>query len=204
MAKSDLVDPETRPESDTAQGNERDPDPHLDFEGDPTREVLQRSELRALWLQMAGNPSLPARYELTEHGELVVHGPPSSKHDDILEFVASEIRYQLGGLCIPNVPMLTGAGVRVPDLLWISTERHSEVLTQHPLEFCPSLLVTVLSPATRSVEVNHRCNAYLSAGAREVIIISPTGAVSYRRADGSHTTSDLGVTLNLDEALFVG
>jgi Uma2 family endonuclease len=174
----------------------------LEPDAETDRDELTRAELRALWNRLAEDPASPERYELTEHGELIVSPLPSNRHQAVIVAVSEQLKAQLGGLVIPSVSVLTSSGVRVPDIAWLPEARRHEPLRENPLERCPPLVVEVLSPGNRPFEVNHKTKAYLTAGAEEVVVVTTKGRVSYRRADGVHSTSALGVVLNLAPELF--
>jgi Uma2 family endonuclease len=66
----------------------------------------------------------------------------------------------------------------------------------------PALVVELLSPGNRKSEIAHKAAAYLAAGSREVVVMSPNGAVSYHRAEGSHVKSAMGVSLDPPREMF--
>ncbi|MCW7537950.1 Uma2 family endonuclease [Aquabacterium sp. A7-Y] len=160
--------------------------------------TLSPAALRRLWLQLAEQQDLPDRYELTEHGELVVSPKPTNRHQLLCAEVAFQLRTQLGGLAVVEAAVLTAAaGVRVPDVVWMPSERWKVVTTAEDLLEAPDLVVEVLSPGNRKTEVEHKVQAYLASGIREVIVIGLLGELDFHSCDGCRAASAFGVTLTL-------
>jgi Uma2 family endonuclease len=175
----------------------------LDFDDKTDRDVLTRDELRAFWHRLAADPKSPDRYELTEHGELIVGQRPTNRHQTVASVVASQVQQQLvAGQAMHCLSVITPAGVRVPDVAWVPDDRRAEVLQQDPLERCLPFVAEVLSPGNLPFEVNHKAKAYLAAGAQEVLVVGLKGQLSFRRADGAHATSALGLRLELPSDWF--
>ena len=65
--------------------------------------------------------------------------------------------------------MLTTIGVRVPDAVWLSDARRSDLLSRQPLTQAPEICVEVLSASNSQEELEGKTQAYLDAGAHEVI-----------------------------------
>lgn len=69
---------------------------------------------------------------------------------------------QLGDAVVPSIAVLTKtAGVRVPDLVWISKDRVEEAVAQDPMQLVPPLVVEVLSESDRWSVLAHKVRAYL-------------------------------------------
>lgn len=165
--------------------------------------ILSSSELHALWHQFAVDETLPDRYEITEHGELIMTPKPSNRHQLICAEVAFQLRTQLRGKAVVEAAVLTAsAGVRVPDVVWMPTERWNVVITESDLLEAPDLVVEVLSPGNRKAEVAHKLEAYLASGVREVVVIGLDGSVDFHRADGVHRQPVHSIKLELPSELF--
>ena len=170
------------------------------MQADTTRNAR---DLALIWRQFAQDESLPDRYELTEHGELVMSQSPTNRHQLLCAEIAFQLRTQLGGEAVVKAAVLTpSAGVRVPDVVWMPTARWAVVKTENDLLQAPDLVVEVLSPGNRRAEMAHKLAAYLASGIGEVIVVALDGTLSFHRADGVHAQSAFGVVLDLPVDLF--
>ena len=81
---------------------------------------LSRSELRRRWRQLADNPvvaAIPGKVELNEKGAIVV-SPPTFRHAFIQGFLIRELaRQRPEGTTLPECPVETEIGIRVPDVV---------------------------------------------------------------------------------------
>jgi len=165
--------------------------------------ILSSGELSKLWAEFAQDDQLPDRYELSEHGEVVMSPKPSNRHQVICAEIAYQLRTQLGGKAVPEAAVLTtSAGVRVPDVVWMPEDKWQVVTTNQDLLQSPDLVVEVLSPGNRQTEINHKIQAYLASGIQEVLVVGLTGTIEFYRQDGVHSSSVLNVTLSLPPHLF--
>lgn len=162
--------------------------------------ILSADALRALWKELGQDETLDEKYELTEHGELVMSAPATNRHQALCTLIAMQLQQRLGGTAIVEAAVLTpDAGVRVPDVSW--TPAPAGIANATLLER-PDLVVEVLSPGNRRTEIAHKVRAYLAGGVREVIVVALDGTIRYHRADGAHAESALGVRLELPSELF--
>ena len=165
--------------------------------------TLSAPELAQLWRQFAQDENLPDRYELTEHGELVMSPSPTNRHQRLCGLVATQLAQQLGGEAVVEPAVLTkNAGVRKPDVVWMPTARWNELTKDNDLLQAPDLVVEVLSPSNRRAEIAHKVRAYLASGITEVIVVALDGGIAFHRADGVHAQSAFSVKLDLPGALF--
>ena len=165
--------------------------------------TLSAKELKALWNQFAKDETLPDRYELTEHGELVMSPKPTNRHQLICAEVAFQLRAQLGGKAVSEAAVLTrSAGVRVPDVVWMPLERWAAVIKENGLIDAPELVVEVLSPGNRRAEIAYKVRAYLESGIHEVIVIGQKGKVEFHRSDGAHHSSSRPIELTIPSEFF--
>ena len=165
--------------------------------------ILSPDDLSKLWAELAQDEELPDRYELSEHGEVVMSPKPHNRQQLLCTQIALQIQTQLGGQAAVEVAVLTPtAGIRVPDVVWMPTEKWKVVATEEGLVQAPELVVEVLSPGNRQPEINHKIHAYLSSDIQEVLVVGLTGTLEFYRQDGVHTTSSLNITLTLPPHLF--
>lgn len=164
--------------------------------------VLSAHELEALWQDMARDERLVDPYELTEHGEIVISPRPTNRHQIACSMLSAQIQQQLGEMVVVEAAVLTKtAGVRVPDLVWMPSQRWSRAMAGGLVE-SPDLAVEVLSPGNRNAEISHKVRAYLDSGVREVLVVGLDGSMRYHRVDGVHTTSCFALAFTLPSELF--
>jgi Uma2 family endonuclease len=165
--------------------------------------ILSASELTELWRQCGQNDALPERYEMTEHGEVIMRPSPTNRHQRVCTAIAIQLQKQLGGEAVVEAAVLTrDAGVRIPDVVWMPAARWALLTPENDLLQAPELVVEVLSPDDRRTETPHKLRAYLASGTTEVLVVGLDGNLAFHRADGVHTHSSFGVTLALAPELF--
>lgn len=103
----------------------------------------------------------------------------------------------IDGGALSECPVLTGIGVRVPDVAWAS----SAFLATHgdatPYPSAPEICVEIVSPSSAEEEIRQKLAAYIASGAREVWIVSEDGSVRYFDAQGARKESAFNVRLAL-------
>ncbi|MCA9464648.1 MAG: Uma2 family endonuclease [Nitrospira sp.] len=167
-----------------------------------TQTILSPEELSTIWVELGQNEQLPDWYELTEHGELIMSPKPSNRHQRLCADIAFQLRQQLAGEAVIEAAVLTAtAGVRVPDVVWMPENRWKDLTPKNDLVQSPDLVVEVLSPGNRPTEINHKIQAYLASGIREVIVVSLQGHVEYHRKDGIHLKSAFDLPLTIPSHL---
>ena len=97
---------------------------------------------------------------------------------------------------------MTDRGVRVPDVVWMPTDRWDQVKGKTPLPFVPDVCVEVLSPGNNRAEISMKAGAYLRGGAKEVIVVGLRGEIEFFGPEGKRSQSALGVALDLPASLF--
>ncbi len=154
--------------------------------------VLARAQLGARWRELLDQPGLPHLFELDQYGELIEMNPPKTPHQRIVNALQRQIAAVMGGEALPGIGVLTSIGVRIPDVVW--QERWNN---EDPASPAPTICVEVLSPDNTRREIADKTNAYLEAGAHEVVIVETTGRIRYFGAEGERTASGLGLVLTL-------
>lgn len=162
--------------------------------------VTTREALSMRWAEIASDPllrELPYKIELNAYGKIEM-SPANNRHARLQGALAVELGRQLtdGGV-LTECPVLTGIGVRVPDVAWAS----SAFLATHgdatPYPAAPEICVEIVSPSNAEEEMQQKLAAYLAAGAREVWIVSEDGSVRYFDAQGARKESAFNVRLAL-------
>jgi Uma2 family endonuclease len=166
--------------------------------------LAENVDLTALWNEL-NDPTMRERYglteedryELTEHGEVVLTPRPTFWHQALIAAVMGQITDQLGGVALPEAPIRTRIGVRCPDVVWMPADRRAELRTAGPLQDAPPLVVEVLSPSNSKAEIAYKMLGYLGSGVSEVVIVARNGKITYCRTDGEHAHSVFGLQLAL-------
>ena len=85
------------------------------------------------------------------------------------------------GRALPETPVLTADGIKVPDVTWISAAYAQELEAKKPLvlERAPEICVEVLSPSNSSAEMDEKRALYFEAGALEVWICGLDGKMEF-------------------------
>ena len=78
---------------------------------------------------------------------------------------------------MPEVAILTSAGVKVPDVVWCSKEFLSNCWSDMVLLRAPEICVEVVSRSNSEKEMRDKVRRYLQAGSVEVWLVSEEGVV---------------------------
>ncbi len=146
------------------------------------------------------------RHEILD-GEHYVTASPSTRHQDVsvqlTTFLNLFIReHRLGKLySAPTDVVLSDHDVVVPDLVFISKARRAMV-TSSSIQGAPDLVVEILSPGTRRIDLGIKLERYESFGVREYWLVDPLReTVAVYRLEGERferaaelTASDVLVT----------
>lgn len=158
--------------------------------------------LVARWNELCRDPSLenlPYKIELNAWGKVEM-SPPSVGHARLQTEVAAQLREQLkDGVALTKCPVLTGIGVRVPDVVWASNRFRRQHKGSSPLPRAPEICVEVISPSNVEAEITEKTRAYLAAGAEEVWLVAETGKVRFIDASGEKPQSRFPLALTLPD-----
>jgi Uma2 family endonuclease len=161
---------------------------------------LSRAELRRRWDELADDPlvaAIPYKVELNEKGVIEV-SPPTTQHASLQFSVAYELRRQRPeGTTFTECPVETEIGMRIPDVVWASSEFIQAHGGEAQFRAAPDLCVEVLSPRNTRAEMAEKIAAYLAAGAREVWLVGENGAPEIYTNAGRVATSTLGFELRV-------
>ncbi|MFG0318939.1 MAG: Uma2 family endonuclease [Planctomycetota bacterium JB042] len=116
------------------------------------------------------------RYQIVE-GELFVNPAPIVKHQAVLLNLYAALRVRAereGGLCLasPIDVLLADDTVVQPDLVYLAKARRPAPDAKNLTE-APDLVVEVLSPSTRRLDVVRKRAVYAGHGVREFWIVDP-------------------------------
>jgi Uma2 family endonuclease len=133
------------------------------------------------WKQLLEDPTLnnlPYKIETNERGQLIL-SPVSKRHS----FLQSRIMMMLdqlleAGYAMPEVSILTSAGVRAADVAWASIE-HYDSEPEELFTKAPEICVEVWSPSNTLEEFEQKKRLYFEAGALEVWTCSRDGQMRF-------------------------
>jgi Uma2 family endonuclease len=160
---------------------------------------LSPTELKQRWLRLIDQPGLPDRFELDEYGELIEMNPPKTPHQRIVLAIQLQIIGKLGGEALPGIGVLTDIGVRIPDVAWQLRWGNEAVISP-----APAICVEVQSEDNTRRELAEKVQAYLQAGAQEVILVELSGRIRYFGSDGEREASAFGLALTLPADTYPG
>jgi len=166
----------------------------------PTPEALVRQ-----WREILNDPTLrdlPYKIELNERGEIEI-SPANNLHAYYQFLVGAELKRLLPeGTVLTEASVLTGIGVRVPDVVWTSGAFLAKHGLATPLPCAPEICVEVLSPPNTRDEMKDKIAAYLAAGATEVwVVAAEDGSTRFHGAEGERDASAFGITPRLPPPL---
>ncbi len=122
-------------------------------------------------------PETGPRYQLIQ-GDLYMAPAPNRFHQEISRNLQFELhsylnRNRIGKLF--NAPFdvyLDGINVFQPDIIVVLNE-HLEILTEAGAEGAPDLVIEILSPKTRRLDLVNKKQEYARAGVKELWMIDP-------------------------------
>src|SRR5690349_23841615 len=134
-------------------------------------------------------------------GVMIVHSPGSLRHSDIAGFLHVMIRgyaatKRLGNVLGPMSLIRPAAGRRfAPDLYFLEHQRVPRPLPHGYIEGAPDLVLQVLSPSTRKVDLEEKRPAYRQAVVSEVWLVDPEEQLIQvdRRRNKSYATETVSI-----------
>jgi Uma2 family endonuclease len=151
------------------------------------------------WADVSNDPALrdlPYKIELNIYGKIEM-SPANNRHARLRGYLAREFARRLeGGSVLTKCSMLTNNGVKVPDVAWATTAFLDQYGDTTPFPRAPEICVEIVSPSNSDEEMQEKKRAYLSAGAREVWLISEEGSTRYYDNAGERTASSFPIELS--------
>jgi Uma2 family endonuclease len=134
------------------------------------------------WQEICENPALkdlPYKIE-TNRFDQIIMSPAFSWHGGY----QAEIGQFLGrllpqGRVIMECAIETGDGTKVPDVIWISKERHAPQRRAFSFTVAPEICVEVLSGSNSRGEMDDKMKLYFAAGAEEVWLCDENGDLEF-------------------------
>src|SRR2546421_12450623 len=107
------------------------------------------------WNEALDDPSLqdlPYKIELNAWGKVEM-SPASNRHGRLQAFIAAEFLRQLpDGVAISECSILTRIGIRVPDVVWASSDFIAALGEITPFMRAPEICVEIISPSNVQTE----------------------------------------------------
>lgn len=132
-------------------------------------------EHQARWEEITSDPSLrnlPYKVETNQRGQIVL-SPHRNRHSAFQEDIQNLLReHAPDGRQPPEFAIATSEGVKVPDVIWSSSERWAQMQgTGDPTTLAPEICVEVTSSTNTEEEIEEKRALYLKAGAEEVWVV---------------------------------
>lgn len=120
------------------------------------------------------------RIETDRHGHILMSPPPAPSHGSYQSEIAYLLRSLMPrGRVLTECPISTADGVKAADVAWASPDTMRVLGTRVCFPSAPEICVEVLSPGNTEAEMREKMALYFDAGAKEVWICSPSGAVGF-------------------------
>jgi Uma2 family endonuclease len=145
------------------------------------------TQRQAQWREIAEDPSLhglPYKVETNERGQLIL-SPHAGSHAQLQSRLFQLLRRHVPeGLLAVAYAVATPAGVKIPDVVWMSPAREREMAaTGDPSSRAPELCVEMMGASSTEAEMRDKRALYRDLGAEEVWIVSDDGRVRFFGAD---------------------
>ncbi len=151
--------------------------------------------LLSRWNEMVVDPSLrnlPYKVELNAWGKIEL-SPRTNRRGRLVAALAHAFRDRLAsGEALISCGVLTNAGIRVPDIVWASSDLMKRYAGAPLFERAPEICVEVCSP-----DGAEKIPAYVAAGAKEVWLVSEEGTVRYFDQTGEKAASRFPIAVTL-------
>ena len=158
--------------------------------------TLTRQQSIVLWEQVCADPylrDLPYKIETNELGQIIL-SPHKTRHSELQgDLILLLARHAPPtGRPRPEYPVQTTKGIKVCDVIWISSERAARVPEgAEASPVMPELCIEVLSSSNTTAEIDQKCRLYFDGGAEEVWVVSEAGQVNFYDAGGAIPASRL-------------
>jgi len=144
------------------------------------------------WSEVIHDPSLrnlPYKIELNEFGKIVMS--PSSNHQAIQQarLVRLLANNFLDGEIALKCSVATRLGVKVADVVWMSTDFLQEHGEQTPYSQAPELCIEIIPPSFLGIEMQEKIALFLEQGAQEVWMVAEDNSISMYGGEGRRTAS---------------
>lgn len=165
---------------------------------DGVADVATQDSMIAAWERLCADPQLaglPFKVETTIEGKIIMSPANlrrSSLQGEIVGLLHSLVRESgCGGRVMSECPVVTGDGVKVPDVAWLSRAQAVAFAGKVAAPEAPELCVEIKSPSNSKNEMDIKRTLYFAAGAREVWICDEPGTLTVWNIGGRVKRSKL-------------
>ena len=157
----------------------------------PTSPVttLSREALLERWQEIVREyefVEIHERVETDAYGNILMSPLPDGDHQRRSARIWALFERLLpGDGAVIDRPVLTDAGIKVPDVIWLNPSRADEISGTKPIVPAPDICVEVRSPSNSLEELAEKRAAYFRAGAREVWICDQTNTIEFFCPNGT-------------------
>ena len=145
--------------------------------------ILSREALLERWQEIVREyefVEIHERVETDAYGNILMSPLPDGDHQKRSMRIAFLFEALLpGNGAVIDRPVLTDAGIKVPDVIWLNPSRAQEISGTKPIAPAPDICVEVRSPGNSPQELAEKKTAYFRAGAREVWICDQTNTIEF-------------------------
>ncbi len=136
------------------------------------------------WEQLATThpifPNLHWKLETNARNQIFLSPPPNLEHQEYgAAILVLLFELMKGGKPIYEAGVKTSDGTRIPDIVWISTEKRAQRKGRPSLPSSPELCVEILSPSNTKLEIEQKKSLYFEGGAQEVWICDRRGKMTF-------------------------
>lgn len=148
----------------------------------PTR-TARKEEQQDRWDELVRDPlfsKLPYKVETNQRGQIVL-SPHQADHSYMQgDIIGLLYEHAEKGRPFPEFPITTDGGVKVPDVVWVTAERRTEMEeTGDPPTLAPEICIEVMSESNDWEEMHAKRALYLEAGAEEMWVVDEDGEVRF-------------------------
>ncbi len=133
----------------------------------------------ARWAELCADPlwaDIDGKIETDRYGQIIMNPPADPAHGgkqaDLTLLLS---KFAPPGKIIVECPVSTSEGVKVPDLVWVSTKRLAGIRGKSAFTAAPEICIEVLSASNTRNEIEEKRRLYFEAGASEVWLCERDG-----------------------------
>jgi Uma2 family endonuclease len=144
------------------------------------------TSIAATWEAICNDPSLqdlPYKIETNRYNRIIM-SPASTWHSRYeIKIGALLEKFLPQGEAFAECAIQTAEGIRVPDVAWMSDQRHAPHMGATSFPLAPEICVEVVSPGNSLEEMQEKMRLYFGAGAVEVWFCDIEGKLEFFTAD---------------------
>ena len=145
------------------------------------------------WAELCEDPllrDLPYKVETNRYGKIMM-SPAKGWHSDRAGMVHKLLLHLIeGGHVMPEIPIQTSDGIKVPDVGWFSLERLAPIRREAAYSVAPEICVELLSKSATSEEMREKMALYFEAGANECWLCSDDCDMRFFSTQGELSASE--------------